>query len=35
MEMLGRPMGKPRKPLLPPSEELQASLKQILKDIEI
>jgi len=30
LEMLGRPIGQPRKPLLPPSEELKAQLKTLL-----
>ena len=30
MEILGRPIGQPRKPLLPPSDELKAQLKALL-----
>ena len=30
LEMLGRPIGQPRKPLLPPSKELKAQLKILL-----
>jgi len=32
LEMLGRPVGQPRKPLLPPSDELRAQLKVLLED---
>jgi 4-hydroxy-tetrahydrodipicolinate synthase len=34
LEMMGRSIGLPRKPLLPPSEELKASLKAILDTLE-
>jgi len=33
LKMLGRPIGLPRKPLLPASSELQAKLKAILDTI--
>ncbi len=34
LEILGRPLGKPRPPLLPPSAELQGKLKEILMAIQ-
>jgi 4-hydroxy-tetrahydrodipicolinate synthase len=34
LEIMGRPIGLPRKPLLPPSDELVASLKVILDALE-
>jgi 4-hydroxy-tetrahydrodipicolinate synthase len=33
LEMLGRPVGLPRPPLLPPSQEMQAQLKTLLEAI--
>ena len=33
LEILGRPYGTPRKPLLPPDKDLLAEFKKILKDI--
>ena len=33
LEMLGRPIGQPRPPLLPPAIETQVSLKKLLEDI--
>jgi 4-hydroxy-tetrahydrodipicolinate synthase len=32
LEMLGRPVGQPRKPLLPPSEEMKTQLKVLLEN---
>lgn len=32
LEILGRPIGQPRRPLLPPSEEMKARLKALLED---
>jgi 4-hydroxy-tetrahydrodipicolinate synthase len=34
LEVMGRSLGLPRKPLLPPSDELRASLKEILAALE-
>jgi len=33
LELLGRPIGQPRKPLLPPSDEILGQLKALLEDI--
>ncbi|HBO33209.1 MAG TPA: 4-hydroxy-tetrahydrodipicolinate synthase [Anaerolineaceae bacterium] len=34
LEMLGRPIGQPRKPLLPASDELRAQLKTLLEKLQ-